>query len=309
MSEPTLRVYIPTRGRVGLNRQPTLREFLAKSDERPILVCPPGEVAAHRRYYRRVLPCPAEGIGPTRQWIMEATGAGIAVVASDDLRFSYRPDPAVPKLEKCGDVRPMLDGIRGAAADGYFHGGVGMRQGNNTKDVSGPRAKGTVDRGHLFVDCERVNDFHWLVPAAVRGLGARWDALPVMEDFHFTLTLLTRGYPNRVMHDYVWNQEGSGSVGGCSLYRTAAVQAAGARGLVAAFPRFVKLVTKVSKDTSPAWRDFKERLDVIVYWWKAYQSYKGPKRAILYGYDCPARTLQGAETRRAVRVGPDLRVL
>jgi hypothetical protein len=136
--------------------------------------------------------------------------------------------------------------------------------------VNGERAKGIIYGGHCIVDCERVNDFHWMHREAVLRLGARFDQLPVMEDFYFTLYLLCKGVPNRIIHDYVWNQEGSGTDGGCSLYRTAQLQAEGARGLGAAFPEWVKVVVKKNKDTSPAWRDFKERLDVIVYWWKAY---------------------------------------
>jgi hypothetical protein len=253
-----------------MNRQVTLREFQSYSHHEPILVCPLEEVKAHKRYWPMVMACPADGIGPTRQWILENSSADVVVMASDDMRFSYRPDPNKVKLEKCEDLDPLVDLMGRCVRDGYLHGGVGARQGNQNKNLSGQRAKGILDRGHCFVDCERVNDLHYVDREAVLSLGARFDRLPVMEDFHFTLTLLCRGVPNRVIHDYVWNQEGSGTGGGCSIYRTAEIQAQGARGLAAAFPQWVRLVTKRSKDTSPAWRDFKERLDVIVYWWKAY---------------------------------------
>jgi len=266
------RIYIPTRGRIGVNRQVTLREFLEYSSHEPILVCPADEVALHKKYWLKVMGCPLNGIGPTRQWIMENSSADIVIVASDDMRFSYRPDPAVTKLEKCENLDPMIECIEKCVSEGYIHGGVGARQGNNRKDNSGPRAKGWIKWGHLFVDCERVNDFHFFDREKVLATGVRWDSLPVMEDFHFTLSLLSTGHPNLVIHDYVWNQEGSGSSGGCSIYRTAEVQRRGAEGLAAAFPDFVKVVTKVSKDTSPAWRDFKERADVIVYWWKAWSA-------------------------------------
>jgi hypothetical protein len=267
----SVRIYIPTRGRVGFNRQVTLREFLTYSSHKPVLVCPPAEVKLHRAYYPLVLSCPAEGIGPTRQWILENSSADVVVMASDDMRFSYRPDPTKVKLERCEALDPLIALVERCVADGYVHGGVGPRQGNNNKNLNGQRAKGIIDRSHVFVDCERVNDFHFMHREKVLGAGARMDCLPVMEDFHFTLGLLSRGVPNRVIHDYVWNQEGSGKEGGCSLYRTAEVQAQGARGLAAAYPKWVKVVVKKSKDTSPAWKEFKERLDVIVYWWKAYQ--------------------------------------
>lgn len=258
-------VYIPTRGRVGVARQVTLREFLAYSDIVPVLVCPPDELKEHKKYAPRVIACPAKGIGPTRQWILERSPASLVVMADDDMRFSYRPDPAVTKLERCTDLRPMLDCIRRYVAGGFIHGGVGARQGNNRKDCTTPR-KGVIANGYLVQDCERANNFHFFDRPAVLKAGGRLDKLPVMEDFYLTLDLLLKGYPNRILHSYVWNQEASGNTGGCSLYRTWEIQAQGAEGLAKAFPEYVKVVIKKSKDSSPAWRDFKERKDVHVQW-------------------------------------------
>lgn len=276
-SKLSLVVYIPTRGRIGHNRQVTLREFQQYSSCRPVLVCPKDEAAKHRAYYDRVLGCPAKGIGPTRQWILENSSSDIVVMADDDMRFSYRPVPHKPKLERCEALNPLLDHIKSCVAMGYVHGGVGARQGNNRKDLKNDRHgviwKGPGPlKGHLFMFNERVNNFHFFHREKVLAAGARMDALEVMEDFHFTLTMLTKGHPNVVIHDYVWNQEGSSKEGGCSLYRTPEVQAAGAEGLHAAFPDFVRVVTKTSKDTSTAWKNFKERKDVVVQWLKAFQS-------------------------------------
>ena len=262
------RIYIPTRGRIGYNRQVTLREFNQFSSYKPTLVCPPKEARKHRRYHDRVVSCPADGIGPTRQWVLGYSKADVVLMADDDMRFSYRPDPKRIKLERCTNLDPLIDLIEWCVSQGFVHGGVGARQGNNRKDCSSHRL-GFIKHNHLFQDCERVNNFHFISRKAVLKLGARMDALPVMEDFHFTLTLLGLGFPNRVIHDYVWNQEGSSSEGGCSLYRTPEVQARGAEGLAAAFPEFVRIRTKVSKDTSPAGQNMKERKDVVIQWLKA----------------------------------------
>ncbi len=262
------RIYIPTRGRVGLNKQVTLREFQQYSSYHPFLVCPLDEADQHQKYWKWVLQCPFKGIGPTRQWIVDTSKADIVIMIDDDMRFSYRPDPSVIKLERCTELNLMIEAIIDSVNLGFIHGGIGARQGNNFKDATMPR-KGELKDGHLVVDCERVNNFHFVNRKAVLRAGVRFDALPVMEDFHFTLSLLLKGFPNRVIHDYVWNQEGSGKVGGCSLYRTPQVQSKGAEGLAKSFPEFVKVVTKVSKDTSPAWKDFKERRDVVIQWVKA----------------------------------------
>jgi hypothetical protein len=266
----TTQVYIPTRQRWGT--QPTLREFLSKSSYKPILVCPPDEVKEYRKTYPRVLGCSAEGIGPTRQWIVENTGADVVLMVDDDMWFSYRPDPTKVKLEVCEQLDPLVRYIEECVLrHGFVHGGVSARQGNNRKDLRIPR-RGTLVDGHCIVDADRVNNFHWLNPKEALRLGARYDQLPVMEDFHFTLTLLTRGVPNRVLYDYVWNQRASSWRGGCSLYRTPQVQEQGARGLAAAFPLFVKVVTKTNKESSPAWNGMKEHHDVIIQWHKAYLS-------------------------------------
>jgi len=269
MNDPSIQIYIPTLGRTGMNKQVTLREFLEYSSYKPILICPPGEYAIHRTYYNRVLSCHKKGIGPTRQWILDHSSADIVFMVDDDMRFSYRPDPKEIKLERCTELDPMVElVIKTVWEDGFIHGGIGARQGNNRKDMQTKR-KGELSGGHLIQDCERVNNVHFMNRKLVNDLGARMDQLTVMEDFHFTLTLLTKGFPNRVIHDYVWNQEGSGKTGGCSLYRTPEVQEQGANGLHEAFPEFVKVVTKVSKDSSPSWKSFKERKDVIIQWLKA----------------------------------------
>lgn len=263
-------IYIPTLGRIGMNKQVTLRKFLDCSSHKPWIVCPRSEESSHRAYYPKVKSCIAKGIGPTRQWILQASGADIVIMADDDMRFQNRVSTKSTELEQCMELDPLIELIKKYVGQGFIHGGIGPRQGNNRKIVDGRRV--VLDGKHLYTDCERVNNFHWLYRSKIMPLGVRFDQLPVMEDFHFTLSLLTMGYPNRVIHSYVWNQGFSGMEGGCSLYRTPAVQEQGAEGLKLAFPDFVRVVTKVSKDTSPSWREFKERKDVVVQWLKAYKS-------------------------------------
>ena len=254
-------------------KQPTLREYMAFSSHKPILVCPLDEEKEHLRQYKQVWACPVMGIGPTRQWILENATADVICVVSDDMRFCVRPDPSNIRLERCVKLDPMMDLIVECVRDGFIHGGLGPRQGNNHKDCKSDR-KGFLKEGkhgvHLFTDCERVNDFHFMDRKAVLKTGARLDAIPLMEDFYFTLTLLCQGRPNRVIHDYVWNQEASGKTGGCSLYRTLDLQTQSALALKKAFPRYVNLMTKRSKDSSTAWNDMKARTDVRVAWHTAY---------------------------------------
>jgi len=249
-------IYIPTRGRVGMKKQITLQEFLGKSNYTPRLVSPPNEVREHRRYHRKTLACPVMGIGPTRQWILENSDADVVIMVDDDMKFQYRPDFNSTKLEQAMQLDSMIVRCLEAVRKGFIHGGVSARQGNNH-----------IKEHHR--DCQRNCNFHFLHRKSVLEAGARLDILPVMEDFHFILTLLTQGYPNRVIYTYCWNQR-PGSVGGCNLYRTLEMQKQAAIGLHKAFPEFVTIVKKTSKT---GWSIAKgERYDVRVQWQKAYKS-------------------------------------
>jgi hypothetical protein len=173
----TFRVYIPSVGRVGLATQLTLRKFIEGSTHLPVIVCPPSEVNAHRAYWPMVTGCPVNGIGHTRQWILEHSNVDVIIMIDDDMRFIYRPDPYSVKLANVTDIDPMLSLICKCVADGYVHGGVSARQGNNHKDLksglTGPDARdGYVKDGYVFVDCDRVNNFHWVNRRRVLKLGA-----------------------------------------------------------------------------------------------------------------------------------------
>jgi hypothetical protein len=136
----------------------------------------------------------------------------------------------------------------------YAHVGVSMREGAN-RDIYPTR------------ECCRV----------ARAIGYRHETFfkekvdfrhsTVMDDFEVTLQLLTKGYPNGVLNNWVQNQRGSGTVGGASAYRTLAVHAHAAQTLALRYPQFVKTVQKTTKT---AWGGA-TRTDVTVQWKKAYE--------------------------------------
>jgi hypothetical protein len=261
-------IYIPTLDRIGLHRQITLKQFWEHSVYKPILVCPEDEVKHHLKYTSEVLGCPKKGIGKTRQWILRKSRAKIVIMSDDDMRFQYRPDPLISKLKEYPDLNELVYLIKRCVHKGYIHGGMADRNGNNRVDCSSPR-KGVADYGGVFIDCIRVNNFHYVHRRKVLDLGIKFNRLPVMEDFHFTLSMLLAGYANRVIYNYVWRQDASGGTGGCSTYRTPEVQARGANGLHKAFPDFVTVVDKETKDTSNYWEGMKTRKDVRVQWLQA----------------------------------------
>jgi hypothetical protein len=279
-------VYIPTRGRVGEDRQITLKQFKLRSTHTPILVCPDDEVMAHRTYHSKVWGCPLNGIGNKRQFILENACDDVVVMIDDDMKFFYRPvlkeTTLLPIGSKLDDM--LCDIVRMVYLYGYKHGGIGPRQGNNSKaklwnSKTGewePKyhdktfRNGFIDHNHLVMRNTRVNGVHFYHRQTALDARVNFGKLPLMEDFYVTLQLLTLGYPNITLHDYVWNQPQSSMEGGCSLYRTPELQAQAAEMLKAEFPEYVSVITKRSR--SWGGEGMQERKDVRVNWLKAYRS-------------------------------------
>lgn len=251
-----LTVYIPTRGRISLEHI-TLNEMKRYSTLKPIVVCPPSEANHYKNYASsEVLECPVNGIGPTRQFILENAKTQGVVMLDDDMYFSYRPQPAEPRpLERIVTLDPMFQWISDQLDTGYVHGGISARQGN--QNVLYP-----------WTDCIRVNNSHFFDAEAYRKTGLKFDALPVMEDFYISLKLMQMGYPNRVAYHFCWSQRGSGAKGGCSLYRTAEVQALAAEALSDFFPDYVKVVEKESDSQKGM---MVKRKDVNISWLKMWE--------------------------------------
>lgn len=259
-------VFIPTRGRVGEMKQITLRDMKQFAKRyRPIIVCPPDEVPRHKYYHDLVVGCPFEGIGPTRQWILENSSTRGVVMLDDDMYFSYRPVPDIGgagSLARISDMNLMFDWISDQLDAGFIHGGVSARQGNQN-----------IERAST--DCIRVNNAHFFDREIFLGESLKFDTLPVMEDFYITLSLLLRGYPNRVAYHYCWSQRGSGFQGGCSLYRTAEVQAEAAMLLYELFPDYIRVVEKESLSQQGV---MASRKDVNISWLKAWEARDSSKR-------------------------------
>lgn len=254
-------VFIPTRGRIGLEKQVTLRELREFSSVKPVLVCPELEVASHKALYGNfctdVVACPATNINQTHEWMIRNCPTRGFVSLDDDQYFSYRPDPWAPRpLERIKDLDPMFEWISAQLDDGFAHGGISARQGN--QNIPRP-----------FTDCIRVNNAHFFDRDVFLHENI---TLPgentVMHDFFFTLMLLFKGYPNRCGYQWCWSQRGSGAKGGCSIYRTQELQTKWCENLHDIFPGYVKLVTKENLSGGSVFSG--ERTDVNISWLKAW---------------------------------------
>ncbi len=259
-----MRIYIPTRGRVGL--QKTV-ERLGKSINRRFkttLVCPPDEVKMHKinegQHDVDVLPCKAEGIAATRQWILDYERKhdnGVVLMLDDDLptwrkRSSEKNDRGETPYTKA-TTKEIEEGLAtfDKLMEGYAHGSIGHAL---FCQVSPPIRYNSRMLRALAYNVK-------LIPKTTKF------RLQVMEDFDMELQLFAQGFTAMTYNGVVQDQHQNNSEGGCSSYRTLEVQAAAAHKLKELWPNFVTVVTR-----APAreWIGMGgERTDVRVNWGKA----------------------------------------
>lgn len=271
-------IAIPSRGRPSWKKQVTLRNFIEMKCKRPVVLCIPDEAWEGRKYRNECLsiigdrmnltieyvPNTHIGIARTREWIFTELAAKhkerYVFMLDDDMDFCYRPDMTNQSLETIKDLdkfEAMFNTIEQWLENGFVHVGLAARQGSNF--FLGPET---------YRDNIRMMNAYAYDTHALKELNVEFGRVPVMEDFDLTLQLLRKGYPNRVSYQFVWNQRGSGAVGGCSSYRTAELQEQAAQKLKEFHPAYVTVVTK---STGSVWEDMKEREDVTIRWQEAYK--------------------------------------
>ncbi len=250
-----MRIFIPTLGREKQFTFETLPDIWKRQ---VIFICGPGEKKRLSAFGAPVWEQPAEvkGIAGVRQMVMDFARDEKVVMLDDDLKFAKRlPDGKLTPADKTA-VNSMLFIVE-KQLEYYAHGAVSCREGNNRVT----EAMTLIGRPLRLLSYNRT---------MVKKAECRF-RLKVMEDFDMTLQLLRKGCKNFIIWDYCHDQcIGSGAPGGCSGYRTPAVQAQAAHDLAKLHPGFVKVV---EKETKTAWKDFGgKRTDVIVYWKKAFES-------------------------------------
>ena len=249
-------IYIPTYGRV--HRQETLNALPDRWAARTALVCRPEEAEALRsRYGVTVVACPAKGIAPTRQWLLDNHEGDRFIMLDDDLKFAMRRMDEPTKflrLEPRDDrIEIMLDTLW-RALDLFPVVGLASRGGANRETAEWRYNQRIWDVMGLRVDVARRNGFRY--------------RLPLMEDFDLHLQFLTHGYPSAMLNSFTKDDFGSNAPGGCSTYRDASMQAAASTDLTLEWPDFVTL-----RQTKNDWGNgMEQRMDVTVMWAKAFKT-------------------------------------
>ena len=249
-----MQIFIPSSNRP--KKQTTFDNLPPELQRRTMLVIPMEQFAAYERYPCILTPPSIRGIGATRQWICDEYGGRILML-DDDLVFATRrvDEPTKFRDSTPSEILALVENIGLTLDVGYHHGAVAAREGANY----------CVDPFTYNTRCLRALFYNADI---LRAFKIKFTDMEVMEDFHVSLSLLERGFPS-VVHNYmVQNQNGSDLPGGCSVYRTQEIQARSAARLKELHPNFVKIV---SRTTKTAWGGT-TRMDVKVYWKKAYNS-------------------------------------
>lgn len=249
-------IVIPSRGRSHLDMASV--RALEEAGLNVSVVVPVSEVRDYTRWSSgttRILACPATGIANTRQWIVDNVGNDATVcMVDDDLTFFHRrsDDPTKLRAITPEELCAAFDQLERTLSDSVPHAGFATREGANRN----------TDALHWNTRILRVLAYHR--PTLVKE-GITFGRMLVMEDFDVALRLLRTGRHNVILNNFAHNQPGSGTEGGCSVYRTMEVQAEAAHQLAKLHPGFVRVV---EKETKTSWGGQK-RTDVQISWKKA----------------------------------------
>ena len=247
-----------------VDKQITLPALLEAGLE-PTLVVQAREERVYRQAYpdvpMLVLPPNIRRLAPTRAYLIKRFRKHKLVLLDDDLSFFYRPDPNDWHLKQAGpkQLRRMFKEID-KYLDQYVHVGVSARGGNNL--VEQPYAINTRYMRVLCYNCPKLPS------------GLQIERAGDMGDFDVNLQLLRKGYPNLVLYKYAQDHPGTQWVGGCSAYRTLQLHNRIVKKMAVWHKGFVRVREKHNKTGG----EFGHRLELTIYWKKAYESSKASGR-------------------------------
>jgi len=266
------RYFIVTRGRA--HKQTTIENLPEEILKKTILVCDRDQYKDHRERYKDICKVAAfpknfgkhltKKIGcvsDKKQWIVDTyEDVDFVYFLDDDLRFYVRKEKGGIKLsqQKNKDKLKMFKTMKNwLEKDGLAHVGISTQEGNNREKEN------YVENGR----CIRLVGFNRSILVKEK---IELNATQMMGDFHTTLSLLEMGYPNRISYFFAQAHRKSNDDGGCSLYRTPLTLKESAILLKEYHSSFVKLEVKKTKKPWAGF-DTKERVDVTVYWKKAFK--------------------------------------
>ncbi len=255
-----MRIYVPSRDR-WLKGSTTLAQIPAARRGAVSYVVPREQEREYRKAGFPAISPPASvnRIAPTRQWIIEHhwkhyPNQPKLVMLDDDLTFYRRTETNI--VQSTEHDRQRMFVVLEKTLDAYAHASIAMRLGANRFESLAPVLNTRMARVlGLRVDVLKKHKKKWFGEVAVQ------------DDFHLILQLLTLGYSNSVITEYVQEQKSSNAPGGASVYRDMSFQADSVKTLAALWPDYVRVV---EKKTKVSWGG-QDRLDVVCSWKKAFE--------------------------------------
>lgn len=262
-----MKVYIPTLGRP--HAQSTV-SYLLRGGCSPVLVVQAHEYQVYKKAWPNLsiacLPPYIKTISPTRQWILDNTNERFFCMMDDDLRFARKREDDRSKLREVTDedMAEMLAMMR-SKLQRYANVSISSREGNNRKPES------------VYYN-ERIMRVLAYDKAKMPPL-ARFDRIPLKQDFDMTLQLLRAGLKNCVIYEFANDQVGaSNAKGGCSTFRTEAMIEQAAKDLQEMHPQFVKLIQKENSNWKGLGSQY--RTEVQIAWKQAYEAGLKTRRVV-----------------------------
>ena len=229
-----MNIWIPTYQR--LDKQKTFESIPEVLKDTTKLVVDDCEYKEHAAKYGKkyVVASPPEikGLSAKRQWMLENTPDPYIFMIDDDITFGVRKDGKLPKCTD-NDFIDMFDLLESWLEEGFIHVGISQRAFNHLEEKQ-------------WTEIGRMCTTYAFNAPKVLATGARFDRIPLMQDFDMTLQLLELGFKNRITFDYCYGQTGSGTKGGCSAYRTGALMEETVKKLAALHPGIVHPTQKKS---------------------------------------------------------------
>jgi hypothetical protein len=249
-----MQAFIPSTKRV--DRQTTFNAINHAIDT--TIVVPLEEYNSYSsKFTGHVLACPAKGIAPTRDWIIQYcidNKIDKFVMFDDDVTPQIRDEDMKIRNSTPAEIQSAINWLE-QSLDSYAHASWSVR--SLDFDTPGDHKiagrmmhvlsyRTEVLESYNFKCCNGVDDTH------------------VMDDFNLTLQLLTNGFPNCISLLYRSNVSASNSKGGASTWRTLDIHNKSAKRMAELFPNFVKLREKKN------WQGMEGvQYDVTVQWQKA----------------------------------------
>lgn len=248
-----MRIIIPTRGRVG--QIETIKHMNEATRAKVTLVVPQEEKDAHNFPNVVAIPEFIKGIAMKRKWIMENIKTPKIIMMDDDLVFNVRkPDSVKLGVAKPEDIENMVNKLE-ESLDSYAHAGISMRLNNNRTEYY------AVEVTRMIRVLAYNRDVFLKEVNMERGL-------EIAEDFDYALQLFRKGYKNIVYFNWAQGHKGTGTKGGCSIWRTVELHNENMKRLQALHPEFVRLEEKTYEKTK---NEMSTRLEAVISWKKAFK--------------------------------------